>query len=163
MASAHSPSPANAPNPITLAPLRAKKSGGTGRLVLGVFGEEGCESSADGAGVGDGHPTEMIWSFSRAGTMTLRDNTSGEVLHGAGVIDAARRLIVAGHSVDLGAWQINSRNLSLLGLGVADAFEPCKAVSAAAAAPRPSEMSATKSRAWRSFTAPSAHRGEQLV
>jgi hypothetical protein len=60
---------------------------------------------------------------------TLRDNTSGEVLHGAGVIDAARRLIVAGHSVDLGAWQINSRNLSLLDLGVADAFEPCKAAA----------------------------------
>ena len=56
----------------------------------------------------------------------------GEVLHGAGVIDVARRLIAAGHSVDLGAWQINSRNLALLGLGVADAFEPCKAVAAAA-------------------------------
>jgi type IV secretion system protein VirB1 len=64
--------------------------------------------------------------------MTLRDNTSGEVLRGAGVVEAARRLIAAGHPVDLGAWQINSRNLSLLGLGVADAFEPCKAVSAAA-------------------------------
>ena len=65
-------------------------------------------------------------------TMTLRDNTSGEVLHGAGVIEIARRLIAAGHSVDLGAWQINSRNLSLLGLGVADAFEPCKAAATAA-------------------------------
>jgi type IV secretion system protein VirB1 len=65
-------------------------------------------------------------------TMTLRDNTSGQVMHGAGVIEAARRLIAAGHSVDLGAWQINSRNLSLLSLGVADAFEPCKAVAAAA-------------------------------
>ena len=64
--------------------------------------------------------------------MTLHDNTSGQVLRGAEVIDAARRLIAAGHSVDLGAWQINSRNLALLGLGVADAFEPCKAVAAAA-------------------------------
>ena len=54
------------------------------------------------------------------------------MLRGAGVVDVARRLIAAGHSVDLGAWQINSRNLSLLGLGVADAFEPCKAVAAAA-------------------------------
>src|SRR5271167_2134218 len=44
----------------------------------------------------------------------------------------ARRLIAADHSVDLGAWQINSRNLALLGLGVADAFQPCKAVAAAA-------------------------------
>jgi type IV secretion system protein VirB1 len=64
--------------------------------------------------------------------LTLRDNTSGQVLRGAGVIEAARRLIAVGHSVDLGAWQINSRNLALLGLGIADAFEPCKAVAAAA-------------------------------
>ena len=64
-------------------------------------------------------------------TMTLHDNVSGRVLHGAGVIDAATRLIAAGHSVDLGAWQINSRNLSLLGLRIADAFEPCKSVAAA--------------------------------
>ena len=65
-------------------------------------------------------------------TMILRDNTSGQVLRGAGVIEMARRLITAGHSVDLGPWQINSRNLALLGLRVADAFEPCKAVAAAA-------------------------------
>jgi type IV secretion system protein VirB1 len=65
-------------------------------------------------------------------TMTLHDNTSGQVLRGAGVIESATRLIAAGHSVDLGAWQINSRNLSLLGLGIADAFEPCKSVAAAA-------------------------------
>jgi len=65
-------------------------------------------------------------------TMTLRDDTSGQVLRGAGVIEAARRLIAAGHSVDLGAWQINSRNLALLDLGIADAFEPCKSVAAAA-------------------------------
>ena len=64
--------------------------------------------------------------------LTLRDNNSGQVLHGAGVIEAARRLIAAGHSVDLGAWQINSRNLSLLGLDIAAAFEPCKSVAAAA-------------------------------
>ena len=64
--------------------------------------------------------------------LTLHDNASGEVLRGAGVIEAARRLIAAGHSVDLGAWQINSRNLSLLGLGIADAFEPCKSAAAAA-------------------------------
>lgn len=64
--------------------------------------------------------------------MILRDDTSGQVLRGQGVIESARRLIAAGHSVDLGAWQINSRNLSLLGLGVANAFEPCKAAAAAA-------------------------------
>ena len=64
--------------------------------------------------------------------LTLRDNNSGQVLRGPGVINAARQRIAAGHSVDLGPWQINSRNLSLLGLGVAAAFEPCKAVAAAA-------------------------------
>ena len=50
-------------------------------------------------------------------TMTLHDDASGQVLRGAGVIEMARRLIATGHSVDLGAWQINSRNLALLGLG----------------------------------------------
>ena len=64
--------------------------------------------------------------------LTAHDNTSGEVLRGAGVVETAQRRIAAGHSVDLGAWQINSRNLSLLSLGIADAFEPCKAVAAAA-------------------------------
>jgi hypothetical protein len=53
-------------------------------------------------------------------TMTLHDNVSGKVLHGTGVIDAATQLIAAGHAVDLGGWQINSRNLSLLGLRIAD-------------------------------------------
>src|SRR5271163_1227491 len=43
-------------------------------------------------------------------TMTLHDDPSGQVLRGAGVVEMARRLIAAGHSVDLGAWQINSRN-----------------------------------------------------
>lgn len=64
--------------------------------------------------------------------LTLHDNASGQVLRVAGVIETARRLIAAGHAVDLGAWQINSRNLSLLSLGIADAFEPCKSAAAAA-------------------------------
>ena len=64
--------------------------------------------------------------------LMLHDNNSGQVIRGAGVIEAAHRLIAAGHSVDLGAWQINSRNLPLLRLGVADAFEPCKSAAAAA-------------------------------
>ena len=65
-------------------------------------------------------------------TMTLHDNVSGRVFHGTGVVDVATQLIGAGHSVDLGAWQINSRNLSLLGLGIAGAFDPCKSAAAAA-------------------------------
>jgi type IV secretion system protein VirB1 len=64
--------------------------------------------------------------------LILRDDSTGEVLHGAGVIEAARQRIAAGHSVDVGPWQINSRNLPLLGLSVAEAFEPCPAAAAAA-------------------------------
>ena len=64
--------------------------------------------------------------------LMLHDNNSGQVMRGAGVIEAARRLIGAGHSVDLGAWQINSPNLPLLHLRIADAFQPCKSAAAAA-------------------------------
>jgi Transglycosylase SLT domain len=53
------------------------------------------------------------------------------VQRGPGVVEAARGLIAAGHSVDLGPWQINSRNLELLGLTVKQAFDPCHAVAAA--------------------------------
>ena len=54
------------------------------------------------------------------------------MLHGDGVVQAAVRLIEAGHSVDLGLMQINSRNLDLLGLPLRDAFTACKSVEAAA-------------------------------
>jgi len=37
-----------------------------------------------------------------------------------------------GHSVDLGLMQINSLNLPRLGMSIADAFEPCSAMKAAA-------------------------------
>lgn len=60
------------------------------------------------------------------------DDTSGQVLRGAGVIEMARCLVAARHWVDLGPWQTSSRNLPVLGLDVADAFEPCRAVAAAA-------------------------------
>jgi hypothetical protein len=36
-----------------------------------------------------------------------------------------------GHSVDLGLMQINSGNLASLGLGVKDAFDPCRSLDAA--------------------------------
>ena len=65
-------------------------------------------------------------------TQILHDNTTGRVLRGDGVIDAAALLISAGHSVDLGVMQINSRNLGLLGLSLTDAFDPCRSVAGAA-------------------------------
>ena len=44
----------------------------------------------------------------------------------------AVRLIALGHSVDLGLMQINSANLRGLGLSVADAFDPCRSITAGA-------------------------------
>src|SRR5260370_37567302 len=64
--------------------------------------------------------------------LTLHDNTSGEELRGAGVIESARRRIAGGHSVHLGPWQINSHNLAMLGLALADAWERIKAVAGVA-------------------------------
>jgi len=64
--------------------------------------------------------------------LTIHDNTTGQVLHGAGVATAASQLIAAGHSVDLGLMQINSRNLALLNLSVDDAFTACRSIEAAA-------------------------------
>jgi type IV secretion system protein VirB1 len=45
---------------------------------------------------------------------------------------AAQRLINRGLSIDLGLGQINSRNLSALGLSVSQAFDPCRNLAASA-------------------------------
>jgi type IV secretion system protein VirB1 len=50
----------------------------------------------------------------------------------AGAAQIAARFISDGHSVDLGMMQINSKNLGLLGLRLADAFDPCRSIAAAA-------------------------------
>jgi type IV secretion system protein VirB1 len=47
-------------------------------------------------------------------------------------IEQASRLIGAGSNVDLGLAQINGKNLGWLGLTVADAFDPCRNLAAAA-------------------------------
>jgi type IV secretion system protein VirB1 len=65
-------------------------------------------------------------------TEILHDNSTGKLLRGAGILEAAAQLIAAGHSVDLGLMQINSRNLGLLGLGLADAFDACHSIASAA-------------------------------
>jgi type IV secretion system protein VirB1 len=64
--------------------------------------------------------------------LTLHDNTTGETLHGHAVASAASERIAAGHSVDLGLMQINSKNLSLLRLPLDEAFTACSSVVAAA-------------------------------
>ncbi len=45
---------------------------------------------------------------------------------------SARGLLARGANIDLGLAQINSRNLSWLGLTVEDAFDPCRNLAAAA-------------------------------
>lgn len=44
----------------------------------------------------------------------------------------ARRYIAAGYSVDLGLAQINSRNLSRLGMTIEDALDPCRSLAGGA-------------------------------
>ena len=46
-------------------------------------------------------------------------------------VQIAARFISGGHNVDLGMMQINSKNLGLLGLGLAEAFDPCRSIAAA--------------------------------
>ena len=56
-------------------------------------------------------------------------------LHPASTAEAvatAQRLIARGANIDLGLGQINVRNLSPLGLSVADAFDPCRNLAASA-------------------------------
>ena len=45
-------------------------------------------------------------------------------------VNTASRYIAAGYSVDLGIAQINSHNLSRLGLAIADTFDPCTSMRA---------------------------------
>jgi type IV secretion system protein VirB1 len=67
-------------------------------------------------------------------TLAIHDNTTGRDLAAASrqaAIATARSLIAAGHSVDLGLMQINSANLSRLGLTVRTAFDACASLGAA--------------------------------
>jgi type IV secretion system protein VirB1 len=64
--------------------------------------------------------------------LAIHDNTTGVSLFGDEVPGKAAQFIAAGHSVDLGLMQINSQNLTMLGLSIPDAFDPCRSMSAAA-------------------------------
>ncbi|KAA0577906.1 lytic transglycosylase domain-containing protein [Azospirillum sp. B21] len=50
----------------------------------------------------------------------------------AAAVAQATALLRRGHSLDLGLLQLNSATLARLGLGVADAFEPCRNIAAGA-------------------------------
>lgn len=50
----------------------------------------------------------------------------------ASAVSAAKSLMARGYNIDLGLGQINSANLTWLGLSVEDAFDPCRNLAAAA-------------------------------
>ncbi|MGI8398255.1 type IV secretion system lytic transglycosylase VirB1 (plasmid) [Agrobacterium deltaense] len=67
--------------------------------------------------------------------LVLHDNTTGETLHCRSQADATQSVedrLVAGHSVDVGLMQVNSKNFANLGLTPGNAIEPCASLSAAA-------------------------------
>jgi type IV secretion system protein VirB1 len=64
----------------------------------------------------------------------IQDNTTHEAWTPPSVTAAvvlAEDRLRKGHSLDLGLMQINSGNLASLGLGVNDAFDPCRSLNAA--------------------------------
>lgn len=72
---------------------------------------------------------------SRLDTLAIRDNTTRRTYQArdsTAAIALANRLIVRGHSLDLGLMQVNSRNLRWLGLSVGDAFDACRNIAAGA-------------------------------
>jgi type IV secretion system protein VirB1 len=76
----------------------------------------------------------VVQQESGGNPLALHDNTSGKSYRPASVADAAgiaRDLIAAGHSVDIGLAQINSRNLPGLRLNVNQIFDPCTNIHAA--------------------------------
>ncbi|MBS0984276.1 lytic transglycosylase domain-containing protein [Gluconobacter cerinus] len=80
-------------------------------------------------------------------TLAINDNTTRERYAPASEADAvatANRLLAAGHSVDLGLMQINSKNLPSLGLSVPDAFNACQSIRAGARVLRDGYQSALR-------------------
>jgi type IV secretion system protein VirB1 len=84
----------------------------------------------------------------------------------ADAVARATALIKAGRSVDLGLAQINSKNLDWLGLSVADTFDPCRNLAAAARVLQagyepaaPDGEQAALRRAFSRYNTGTAHRG----
>ena len=76
----------------------------------------------------------IVQQESGGNPLALHDNTTGQSYRPANLAEAARfarMLIQAGHSVDLGLAQINSRNLPALGLDADQVFDPCSNLHAA--------------------------------
>lgn len=86
----------------------------------------------------DVHPVTMaavVKQESGGHPWTINDNTEKKSYRFESKDEAAAKaieLISAGHSVDIGLAQINSRNLAKLGLSVNEALDPCKNIAAGA-------------------------------
>lgn len=78
----------------------------------------------------------LVHTESRFNTLAIGVNARGFARPDPkSVVDAishAKNLIARGVNIDLGLGQINSANLSWLGLSVEEAFEPCKNLAASA-------------------------------
>ena len=78
----------------------------------------------------------VVQQESGGNPLALHDNTDGKSYRPASMAEAAklaRALIAQGHSVDIGLAQINSRNLTGLGMTVEQMLQPCENLRAAQA------------------------------
>jgi len=78
----------------------------------------------------------VVQQESGGNPLALHDNTTGRSYRPASLAETAqlaRDLIAQGHSVDIGLAQINSRNLSSLGMTVDQVLQPCENLRAAQA------------------------------
>ena len=101
-------------------------------LPLGEFGQLALRCAPD---VAPATLASIANVASRVEPLAINDNSTRTMAAPATAdiaIQAATRLIAAGHSVDLGLMQINSGNLARLGLTPATAFDPCQSIAAAA-------------------------------
>jgi len=77
----------------------------------------------------------IVYQESGGHPWVINDNTtkrSSKFSSKEEAVAEAQRLIAAGHSVDMGLAQINSANLSWLGLSVEQVFDPCTNLQAGA-------------------------------
>ena len=76
----------------------------------------------------------IVQQESGGDSLALHDNDSGKTYHPGSLYEAAKTagdLIRQGHSVDIGLAQINSKNLTSLGLTVDQVLDPCANLAAA--------------------------------
>ncbi len=75
----------------------------------------------------------VVMQESGGNPLVIHDNTTGQTYRPTSsreAVSLARAMIAQGHSVDLGLGQINSRNLSWLGLDLPAVFDACRNLTA---------------------------------